>query len=103
MVHRFGLHALVLGAVAAAGPAWADPYICVGALSDVEVLFHVRKDAYFRHNPLAGRNLRVEYAGCGYRVYVERSPRARDADLLLVDRFGHVTRVVHGAGGRSRR
>lgn len=89
--------ALVLGETGAALPSRADPAICIGALTDIEVLFHVRQDAYFVRKPLDGRSLRIEYDGCGYRVHVgESSQRSRDGDLLLVDRFGHVTRVVHG-------
>lgn len=95
MIKSFATSALVFGILSCAVPARADPYICVGAMTDVEVLFHVRKDAYFKHNPLDGKNLRIEYAGCGYRIHVETSPRAHDGDMLLVDRFGRVTRVVH--------
>lgn len=87
--------ALALGLVVVA-PARADPYICVGAMTEVDVLFHVRQDPYFRNNPLAGKALRVEYDGCGYRIHVgESSPNARDGDVLLVDRYGRVTKVVH--------
>lgn len=87
---------IMLGSLVLAAPARADPHVCVGAMSDIEVLFRVRHDAYFRRKPLDGRRLRMEYDGCGYRVHVgESSSTARDGDLLMVDRFGRVTRVVH--------
>jgi hypothetical protein len=89
-------YALALGGVIASMAARADPYICVGGMTDVDVLFHVRQDAYFRHKPLTGKRLRIEYDGCGYRIHVgESSPNARDGDLLLVDRYGRVTKVLH--------
>ena len=63
--------------------------------------FRVKQDAYFRHKPPDRRALRLEYDGCGYRVHVgESSPDARDGDLLLVDRYGHVTKVVERHGRR---
>lgn len=96
MSKRFAPYALMLGSAVAGAPAHADPYICVGGMTDVEVLFHVRHDAYFRHEPLAGKSLRLEYDGCGYRLYVgESSPGSRDGDVLLVNRYGRVTKVVH--------
>jgi hypothetical protein len=96
MMKRLATYALVLGAAGASAFANADPYICVGAMTDVEVLFHVRHDAYFSRKPLHGKTLRIEYAGCGYHVYVGgKSPGARHGDMLLVDRYGHVTGVVH--------
>lgn len=56
----------------------------------------VRQDAYFTHNAPLSKRLRMEYDGCGYRIHVgEHSPSSRDGDLLVVDRHGHVTRVVH--------
>lgn len=95
MLNKLAPLALALGVVTIA-PAKADPYICVGAMTVVDVLFHVRQDAYFRNNPLAGKTMRVEYDGCGYRIHVgESSPNAHDGDVLLVDRYGRVTKVVH--------
>jgi len=88
---------LVLELIASA-PAWADPSICVHALTDVEILSRVRQDAYFTRNAPLGRHLRLDYdyAGCGYRVHVgEHSPTSREGDLLLVDREGRVMRVLH--------
>lgn len=85
-----------LGLFGIAATAWAGPAVCVGSLSDVEVLHRVKQDGYFTHNTPLGKRLRLEYDGCGYRVHVgEHSPASRDGDLLLVDRHGHVTRIVH--------
>ena len=96
MLRKLAPCALVLAGATVGAPATADPAICVGALTDIEVLFHVKQDSYFVHHPLDGRTLRVEYDGCGYRVHVgESTPRPGDIDLLLVDRFGRVTKVVH--------
>jgi hypothetical protein len=55
-----------------------------------------KADAYFIHNAPLGRRLRIEHNGCGYFIHAgEHSPTPRDGDLLLVDRRGHVTRIVH--------
>lgn len=87
--------ALLTAAAIVAVPARADPHICVGGMTDIELLFHVKQDAYFRENPGAGKALRIEYDGCGYRIHVDEKSRDRHSgDLLLVDRYGHVTRVV---------
>ena len=95
MLKKFAMCSLALAAACGA-PAYADPAICVGALTDIEVLFHVKQDPYFSHKPLDGKTLRIEYDGCGYRVHVgETAPNGRDGDLLLVDRYGRVTKVVH--------
>lgn len=95
MIKSFAPYALLLGGIIASAPAGADPYVCVGGMTDVEVLFHVKQDPYFRRKPADGP-LRIEYDGCGYRIHVgERSPHSRDGDLLLVDRYGHVTKVLH--------
>jgi hypothetical protein len=96
MLKAFATRGLAFAIVAVSAPANADPHICIGAMTDVEVLFHVRHDAYFGRKPLEGRRLRLEYDGCGYRVHVGASARdSRDGDVLLVDRFGHVASVVH--------
>jgi hypothetical protein len=76
----------------------ADPSICVHALTDVEILFRVRQDAYFTRNAQLARHMRIDYdsADCGYRIHVgEPSPASRDGDLLIVDATGRVTRVVN--------
>jgi hypothetical protein len=87
--------AAALLALATAAPTRAAS-VCVGSLSDVEMLHRVKQDAYFTHNAPVGKRLRVEYDGCGYRIHVgENSPASHNGDLLLVDRQGHVTRVVH--------
>jgi hypothetical protein len=79
-------------------PACADPSICVHSLTDIEILSRVRQDAYFTRNAPLSRHLRMDYdyPGCGYRIHVgEHSPASHDGDLLLVDRTGRVTRIVH--------
>lgn len=96
MFRQFATCALMLGGALCDFTANADPAVCVGALTDVEILFHVKQDSYFVRKPLDGKSLRIEYDGCGYRVHVgESSSRSRDGDLLLVDRFGKVTKVIH--------
>lgn len=95
MSKTFAACALALGGIVTGAPALADPSVCLGAMTDIEVLFHVRQDAYFSRNPLDGRHLRIEYDGCGYLVHVgQSSPASHDGDLLWVDRYGHVTKVV---------
>ena len=96
MIKRFAPYLLMLGCVIIGSPAKANSYICIGAMTEIEILFHVKRDAYFSHKPLDGKALRIEYDGCGYRVHVgESSPTSRDGDLLLVDQYGRVTQVVH--------
>ena len=96
MPSKSATFSLAIGCATVCAPAIADPSICVGALTDIEVLFHVKQDAYFIQHPLDGKSLRVEYDGCDYRVHVgEIAQRSKDGDLLLVDRCGHVKRVVH--------
>ncbi len=84
-----------LGVLAVVPAAWADS-VCVGSLTDVELLHRVKQDAYFTHNTPLGKRLRIEYDGCGYRIHVgEHTQASRAGDVLLVDRHGRVTRVVH--------
>ena len=85
-----------LGVVGMCAPALAGPSVCVGSITDVELLHRVRQDAYFTHNAPLSKHVRIEYNGCGYFIHIgEHSPTSRDGDLLLVDRHGHVTRIVH--------
>ena len=87
--------AVALGAAVAATPAAAGPDVCIGAMTDVQVLFHVRHAAYFADKPPDKRHMRIEYVGCGYRIHVgESAPNAHDGDLLFVDRYGRVTMIV---------
>src|SRR5262249_24448187 len=85
-----------LGVIGSSASAWAGPSVCVGSITDVELLHRVKQDAYFTHNAPVGKRLRLEYHGCGYRFHVgEPPPAAREGDLLLVAREGRVMRVVH--------
>jgi hypothetical protein len=98
MKRLFATGVSAFAALVASAPAWSDPAVCVGSLTDVEILHRVRQDAYFTHNAPIGRHLRMDYDydGCGYRIHVgEQSPAAHDGDLLLVDHEGRVIRVVH--------
>ena len=98
MARLFATCVSTFAAIAASAPAWSDPAVCVGSLTDVEILHRVRQDAYFTRNAPLSRHLRIDYDydGCGYRIHVgEHSPAARDGDLLLVDHEGRVIRVVH--------
>ena len=95
MMRLIAKSVLALGIFGAAAPAWAGPYVCVSTITDVELMHRVKQDAYFVHGSPPGKRLRLEYDGCGYRVHVgEGSPNSRAGDLLLVDRQGHVTKVV---------
>lgn len=92
MMRTVAISVLLFGAVA---PAWAGPYVCVRTITDVEIVHRVKQDAYFTRASPPGKRLRLEYDGCGYRVHVgEGSPASPNGDLLLVDREGHVTRVI---------
>ena len=92
MIRTVAISVLALGAVT---PAWAGPYVCVRTITDVEIMHRVKQDSYFTHARPAGKRLRLEYDGCGYRVHVgEGAPAAPNGDLLLVDREGRVTRVI---------
>lgn len=95
MTRVVAARAATLGILAVTAPAWASS-VCLHALTDIELLHRVRQDAYFTHNAPLSKRLRLEYDGCGYRVHVgEHSPTSRAGDLLLVDRDGHVTLVIH--------
>jgi hypothetical protein len=86
----------VLGVACIVAPAWAGPYVCLSTISEPELMHRVKQDSYFARGTPPGKNLRVEYDGCGYRIHVgEGSPNSRAGDLLLVDRQGRVIRVVH--------
>jgi hypothetical protein len=92
---RYLATALLLVGVASAAPACAEPQICVGAMTDIDVMFRVKQDGYFKQRP-AARILGLDYDGCGYRIRAgSGAPNSPDADLLLVDRNGRVTRIVH--------
>jgi hypothetical protein len=87
---------LALGGASLSAAAFAGPSLCIDTITEIELLHRVRQDAYFAHNAALGRRLRIEYDGCGYRIHVgEGSPDARGSDLLLVDRYGRVTNVMH--------
>ncbi len=87
---------LTLGVAFAATPALAGPYVCLSTISEPELVHRVKQDAYFVRGAPPGKNLRIEYDGCGYRIHVgEGSPNSRAGDLLLVDRQGRVIKVVH--------
>jgi hypothetical protein len=87
---------LLLGGACAVAPAWAGPYVCLSTISEPELVHRVKQDAYFTHGAPLGKRIRIEYDGCGYRIHVgEGSPNSRAGDLLLVDRQGRVTKVVH--------
>jgi hypothetical protein len=96
MVKLFARCGLALGSVSMSAAAMAGPSICVETITEIELVHRVKQDAYFTHNAALGKRLRIEYAGCGYRIHVgEGSPNSRGGDLLLVDRQGRVTKVVH--------
>jgi len=96
MKRSIAVSALALGILQAAMPARATPYLCIRTITDVELMHRVKQDAYFMHGAPLGKRLRLEYDGCGYRVHVgEGTPQARAGDVLLVDREGRVTRVIH--------
>jgi hypothetical protein len=85
-----------LGVFAISAPALAGPAVSIGSISYLELQHRVKQDAYFTRNAPLGKRLRIEYDGCGYRIHVgEHSATSRDGDLLVVDRHGRVTRVVH--------
>lgn len=84
---------LAIGVAGVATPVWAGPYVCLHTISEVEIMHRVKQDAYFTHGAPPGKRLRVEYDGCGYRVHVGAD--SRGGDLLLVDKQGRVTKVVH--------
>lgn len=87
---------LALGSAGASMAAVAGPSLCLDTIPEIELVHRVKQDAYFTHNAPLGKRLRIEYDGCGYRIHVgEGSPGARGGDLLLVDRYGRVTSVVH--------
>jgi hypothetical protein len=93
---RLAKSVLVLAWPCLCTPAWAGPYVCLGTISEPELVHRVKQDAYFTHGAPLGKRLRIEYDGCGYRVYVgEGSPKSRAGDLLLVDKQGRVMKVVH--------
>jgi hypothetical protein len=86
---------VVMFGAACIAPAWAGPYVCVSTITEPELLHRVKQDAYFVHGTPAGKRLRIEYDGCGYRIHVgEGSPKSR-TDVLLVDAAGRVTKVVY--------
>ena len=96
MIRLIAKNVLTLGVACAAAPAWAGPYVCLFSISVPELVHRVKQDSYFVHGTPPGKNLRIEYDGCGYRIHVgEGSPNSRAGDLLLVDRQGHVVKVVH--------
>src|SRR5262249_51787631 len=98
MTRLFAICLAAFGIIGTRAPAWADPAVSVGSLTDVEILNRVRQDAYFTRNAPLSRHLRIDYDydGCGYRIHVgEHSPAAHDGDLLLVDHAGRVIRIVH--------
>jgi len=87
---------MVLGFGCVAASARAGPYVCLGTITEPEIVHRVKQDSYFTHGAPLGKRLRIEYDGCGYRIHVgEGSPNSRLGDLLLVDREGRVTKVVH--------
>jgi hypothetical protein len=95
MMRLIASSALTLGVVFAT-PTWAGPYVCLSTISEPELVHRVKQDSYFVHGTPPGKNLRIEYDGCGYRIHVgEGSPNSRAGDLLLVDRQGRVIKVVH--------
>jgi hypothetical protein len=63
-----------LGVVGISAAAWAGPSVCVGSITDVELLHRVKQDAYFILNAPLGRRLRIEYNGCGYFIHVGEHP-----------------------------
>jgi len=96
MENLFTRLAFALGGACIGTPAVAGPSICTGTMTELELVHRVRQDAYFTHNAPIGKQLQIEYDGCGYRIRVGGDARgARGGDLLLVDRDGRVTRVVH--------
>ena len=96
MENLFTRLAFALGGACIGTPAVAGPSICTGTMTELELVHRVRQDAYFTHDAPLGKRLRVEYDGCGYRIRVgSNSSGARGGDVLLVDRHGRVTRVVH--------
>jgi hypothetical protein len=96
MVKLFARCGLALGGVSVSAAAIAGPSVCIDTITEIELVHRVKQDAYFTHNAPLGKRLRIEYDGCGYRIHVgEGSPNSRDGDLLLVDRQGRVTQVVH--------
>ena len=87
---------LLLAFACASAPTWAGPYVCLGTISEPELVHRVKQDAYFTHGAPFGKHLRIEVDGCAYRVHVgEGSPRSRAGDLLLVDKQGRVMKEVH--------
>jgi hypothetical protein len=54
---------LLVLAVTASAPTHGDPHVCVGAMTDIDILFRVRQSDYFERKPLDGRKLRLEYDG----------------------------------------
>jgi hypothetical protein len=96
MIRLIANSALTLGIACVATPAWAGPYVCLSTISEPELVHRVKQDSYFVHGTPPGKNLRVKYDGCGYRIHVgEGSPNSRAGDLLFVDRQGRVLKVLH--------
>jgi hypothetical protein len=96
MIRLIAKNVLTLGVACTAAPAWAGPYVCLFTITEPELLHRVKQDAYFVRGTQPGKNLRIEYDGCGYRIHVgEDSANSRAGDLLLVDRQGRVIKVVH--------
>ena len=97
MLKHFARCGLALGSASVSAAALAGPSLCIDTITEIELVHRVKQDAYFTHNAPLGKRLRIEYEGCGYRIHVgEGSPNARGGDLLLVDRYGRVTKVVPG-------
>ena len=96
MNKAIALSAFALAGLQAATPALATPYLCIRTITDVELMHRVKQDAYFLHGTPPSKRLRLENDGCGFRIHVgEGSAHARGGDVLLVDREGRVTRVIH--------
>ena len=96
MMRFLPISVLILSVAWTAVSAWAGPYVCLSTISEPELVHRVKQDAYFVHGAPPGKNLRIEYDGCGYRIHVgEGSSNSRAGDLLLVDRQGRVIKVVH--------
>ena len=95
MAKRLAQCALALMCAHAGTAAISGPAVCIDTITDIELRHRVKQDTYFTHNDPAGKRLRIESDGCGYRIHVVADPSSRKSDLLLVDEQGRVIKVIH--------
>jgi len=95
MAKRLAQCTLVLICVGPGTAAMAGPAVCLDTITDIELRHRVKQDTYFTHNAPAGKRLRIESDGCGYRIHVASDSKSRTGDLLIVDEHGRVKKVIH--------